>query len=129
MLSAFALVAAGPGADEHDGVCLLAGDEMVSPDITQRRRAAEERARYYLDGENEFSITHRMAWDVLSLWSCRSSIRRKAVRPEGVDHIKSDTLGLARKQDVSGPAGLRVGRTSLDFPGSSHSSTSTYILC
>ena len=113
--SAFAMVASGCGprlghdaetsTGECDDTCLLAGDESADAGITEQRRVAAERAQRYLD---DATLTNKSAWSVLSLWRCRCSDQRKAVRPEGADHIESDTFGLARKRDVQGPSGLRV---------------------
>ena len=67
-----------PGA-EHDGA-LTADDETESPETTARRRMANECTEQHLD--DEIDVSHRMAWGVLSLWTCKRSIRRKAARPE-----------------------------------------------
>ena len=91
------------------------------PETARRRKEANDRAKTYLDAGGR--VTHKMAWDVLSLWTCKRHTRRKGVRPDGDTHIRSDTLGVtslippaAAAAGLSGHHKLRISQDSEPYP-------------
>ena len=103
-----------PTDTDDSDAALVADDEGSSAELAKQRREADDRAKQYLDAGER--VTHRMAWSVLSLWTCKRHTRRKLVRPDGETHIRSDILGVTRNHLFSGPGARSIGKDCKSYP-------------
>ena len=79
--------------------------------LGSRHGAANKLAKHYL--ELGHKITHQMAWEVLSRWSCQRHKRRLYIRQDDEEYMRSQMLGINQNFHTGRPpASLVFGQSS-----------------